>query len=310
VKGFAVFARRRARFVRGFARFVRRRARSVRLRARLVRRRARFVKGFAKTGAPSENTAHPVEIRARRVETAVGPANGCLCPSENRSGGFAIVERSRRKQIMRTVIVLAVLSCALSGCSSTRIAIGEAFGYAKREQLVDRVEEARDGQEAAKVQFASALDEFLALTGTDGGDLEAAYKKLSKQYDRSKSKAETVRGRIRSVERVADALFAEWETELGEYASEDMRQVSERQLTETRDRYDELLGAMKRAESKMDPVLAAFGDQVLFLKHNLNARAIASLDTEAASLEAEIGRLIAEMEASINEANAFIEDMK
>ncbi len=215
-------------------------------------------------------------------------------------------------QLMRTIITLAALSFALTltGCSSTRIAIGEAFGYAKREQLVDRVEDARDGQEAAKVQFASALDEFLALTNADGGDLEAAYKKLSKQYSRSKSKAETVRSRIRSVERVADALFVEWEKELGEYASEDMRQVSERQLTETRERYDELLGAMKRAESKMDPVLAAFGDQVLFLKHNLNARAIASLDTEAASLEAEIATLIAEMEASIDEANAFIEDMK
>ncbi len=216
-----------------------------------------------------------------------------------------------RTRITATLIGFSLLiGPLLGGCSSTRIAIGEAFGHAKREQLVDRVEEARDGQEAAKEQFASALDEFLVLTGADGGDLEQAYSKLKKQLDRSESKADTVRSRIRNVERVASALFKEWEKELDEYTSEDLRQSSAAQLRDTRGRYNELIGAMHRAEAKMEPVLAAFNDQVLFLKHNLNARAIASLDAEAANLEAEIATLIAEMEASIVEANTFIDQMK
>lgn len=212
-----------------------------------------------------------------------------------------------RKAIALSLLILVPFT---GGCSSTRIALGEAFGYEKREQLVDRVEDARDGQQAAKQQFASALDEFLALTGTGGGDLEAAYSRLSKQYERSKDKAETVSKRIDDVERVADALFKEWKAELKEYQSDDLRRASERQLADTRDRYDELLAVMHRAEASMQPVLAAFSDQVLFLKHNLNARAIASLDNQAAALQSEIGSLIAEMEASIAEANAFIDQMK
>ena len=56
-------------------------------------------------------------------------------------------------------------------------------------------------------------------------------------------------------------------------------------------------------------LLAAFNDQVLFLKHNLNARAIASLDSTVLELEGEVTRLIEEMNASIAEANAFIESM-
>ncbi|MBL1217118.1 MAG: DUF2959 domain-containing protein [Planctomycetes bacterium] len=209
-----------------------------------------------------------------------------------------------------TLLLLGLLFTFNSlGCASTGIAVKEFFGQAKREQLVDRVQDARDEQTEAKEQFESALAEFLALTGADGGELEAMYERLKDEADASEKQAEDVRKRIRDVERVADALFAEWAGELEEYANQDMRRASERQLSETRMRYNEMLTAMKRAEAKMEPVLAAFNDQVLFLKHNLNARAIASLESNFAKLETDIETLVSEMEQSIREANAFIEEM-
>ena len=60
---------------------------------------------------------------------------------------------------------------------------------------------------------------------------------------------------------------------------------------------------------KIGPVLTAFADQVLFLKHNLNAQALASLQDELIAIETDIAGLIREMEVSIAEANAFIEAM-
>ncbi len=205
------------------------------------------------------------------------------------------------------LLALAALLALAPGCSG--IAIREKLGYAKREQLVSRVEETRDAQESAKTQFASTLEELQSLSGVDGGELESAYSRLRRELERSESRAESVRERIRAVERVGEALFEEWEDELGEYESADLRRASEAQLDATRDRYEELTRAMRRAESKMEPVLAAFGDQVLFLKHNLNARAVASLDRTVADLEGEIAALIADMEASIAEANSFIDEM-
>ena len=67
---------------------------------------------------------------------------------------------------------------------------------------------------------------------------------------------------------------------------------------------------MKRAESKIDPVLSVFKDQVLFLKHNLNAQAIASLQGELDTVEADVSALILAMEQSIDEADAFIRTLE
>src|SRR4030095_4386597 len=104
-------------------------------------------------------------------------------------------------------------------------------------------------------------------------------------------------------------LFTEWNAELKEYSSSTLRKKSQEQLTQTRAQYGQLIKAMKRAEAKMDPVLAKFKDQVLFLKHNLNAQAIASLKGELVSVEGNINSLIKDLNASIQEADSFIAAM-
>ena len=53
-----------------------------------------------------------------------------------------------------------------------------------------------------------------------------------------------------------------------------------------------------------------FEDQVLFLKHNLNARAIGSLRNELADIERDTDRLVREMQKAIAEADTFIQSMK
>lgn len=196
------------------------------------------------------------------------------------------------------------------GCSSAYYGAMEKMGFAKREILVDRVVAAQKAQTQAKEQFSSALERFLAVTKINGGELQRKYEELNREFTRSEERAKEVRDRIAAVEDVANALFSEWKQELRQYSDASLRSQSERQLDATRRRYDDLLRLMRRAAERMDPVLATFRDQVLFLKHNLNAQAIASLDTTSRSLEADISRLISDMEASIRESDAFIKTLK
>ena len=209
----------------------------------------------------------------------------------------------------RHLIALPFIAILLSACASTYYATMEQLGIHKRDILVDRVEEARDAQMESKDQFKSALDRFSTVLGFEGGDLEEKYEQLNDEYEESEAKAEAVRERIAKVEDVAEALFEEWEDELSQYTSQSMQRSSERKLNQTRSEYKKLITAMKRAEAKMDPVLGAFRDQVLFLKHNLNARAISSLKEELVSVRSDISILIKEMENSIGEADAFIKSL-
>jgi hypothetical protein len=207
--------------------------------------------------------------------------------------------------LVRRAVVLAV-PLLLVSCAGAYYSALEKVGIEKRELLVDRVEGARDAQAAAQEQFKDALEEFKALVGYDGGELEAMYSRLSDQSQSCQSRAQAVRDRIAGVESVAEALFREWQGELSQYSDPTLRRKSERQLSETRVRTERLLATMKRAAGRMDPVLAVLNDQVLFLKHNLNAQALGSLDATAASLQTDVTALVREMQGAIAEANAFI----
>ena len=124
------------------------------------------------------------------------------------------------------------------------------------------MEKARDAQQEAKEQFKSALDRFTTVLNFKGGELQEKYDTLNTEYEQSEAKAKAVRERIASVEDVSEALFEEWEAELKEYSSASLRKSSQTKLAQTRTQYSQLMKTMKRAETKMDPVLAKFKDQV------------------------------------------------
>ena len=212
--------------------------------------------------------------------------------------------------ISRQILPAVLMAAALGACSSAYYKTMESFGVEKRDILVERVEEARDAQGEASEQFADALEQFRSVVNFDGGDLEEVYDRLNAEYERSRDEAGEVSGRIDDVESVAEDLFNEWEDELDQYSRADLRRNSESLLRDTRRRYAQMMKAMRRAEGAMDPVLEAFEDQVLALKHNLNARAIGALRNELDSIERDTSRLIAEMQKAIAEADSFIRSME
>ncbi len=211
---------------------------------------------------------------------------------------------------LRLAFLISLVPWLMGGCQSMYYNTMEKFGTHKRDILVDRIEAARDSQTDAKEQFKDALEEFTVVMNFKGGKLEDKYKKINAAYEDSEEKAEDVRDRIDKVEHVAGALFDEWETELEQFTNAKMKRNSQSKLNSTKRRYGKLINAMKRAEKKIQPVLSSFKNQVLTLKHNLNAAAIASLQEELVAVETDVNSLIKEMEQSIAEADAFISSME
>lgn len=211
---------------------------------------------------------------------------------------------------MRHTLPILLIGSLFLGCATTReyyYNAWEKMGYAKRERLADNVKAARNEQEQAKEQFASALDQFKSVVNFNGGDLEAMYNKLNKQYTACEDQAKAVRGKIDSVKNVGDALFREWAGEIKEIKDDPSLQKQSQSLYDkTKKSYGEMVSRMDSAAGTMDPVLQKFKNRVLFVKHNLNAQAIASLKGTELELGGDIDKLIKEMEASIKEADAFV----
>ena len=207
------------------------------------------------------------------------------------------------------LLLVALLLLPAFSCQTTRTAYYNAWekmGYAKRERLVDNVKAARDEQQSAKQQFSSALDEFKSVVNFSGGDLEALYNKLDKEYKRCNSEAGQVRSKIDSVKHVATSLFDEWQGEIGQMKDASLKDKSKQLYDQTKSNYGEMITRMDAAAASMNPVLEKFNDRVLFIKANLNAQAIASLKGTEVDLGGDIDKLIKDMQASIDEADRFI----
>jgi len=213
-----------------------------------------------------------------------------------------------KKQTLLSASILA-LTLALSGCQSAYYSAMEKVGVHKRDILIDRVEETKESQEESQEEFQSALERLTTLINFDGGELQDAYNQLNDDYESSLKAADDVTTNINKVEDVAEALFDEWSDELEQYKSASLKRESSKKLNATKRQFDQLLRSMRSAESKMEPVLSSLKDNVLYLKHNLNAQAVAAIKGEFTNLKRDIQILMNDMNKSIADSNKFIDQM-
>lgn len=206
--------------------------------------------------------------------------------------------------------VACVLMIVLSGCASVQYSALEKVGIHKRDILVDRVEDARDAQSETREQLVSAYDELSALVGHEGGELEEKYERLSKEVERSRKATEELDEHLSDIDRVSEDLFDEWESELDLYSSAALRSDQERKLAQARRQFLMMRDRMQIARNRVDPVMAVLTDNVLFLKHSLNAQALSALRGQASVLEGQVDALIRDMQVAIEEADAFINRMR
>ena len=213
---------------------------------------------------------------------------------------------------VRLVVAACLLGSAvgLGGCDRLYYGAMKKVGFEKRDILVKRVRDARQSQQKAQEEFKTALERLREIVDVEGGKLEETYERLDDELERSEDRARDVRNRIKDVREVSKDLFSEWDRELGKYSDRRLRAESERELRETRRRTDALIASMARVEQRIDPVLKPLRDRVLFLKHNLNARALGALTKELGALSTNVDALVADMQQAIGEADAYLKTME
>lgn len=213
---------------------------------------------------------------------------------------------------IKYLVVSIFIALFASGCATTNsmyYAGMEKAGFHKRDIMVDRVQNVEESQKDAQEEFQSALEHFGSLVEIKDSNLKEAYEKFNDEYENAKEAAEDLTSRIDKLEDVSLALFEEWEGELELYANAKLKAQSQKELKTTRKKYKNMMKVMRNSEKSMAPILASFQDNVLILKHSLNAQAIGALQGEFGSLKKEISKLISQMNTSIKTSNAFIKEM-
>jgi hypothetical protein len=184
-----------------------------------------------------------------------------------------------------------------------------AFGKEKRDILVARVKDSKKEQQETKEQIKTTMESFQELTGFQGGQLEKNYKKLNGEYEKAVDSAKKLHDRINSIDQVSNDLFKEWQKEIDGMGNRKLKRQSEAMLRSSRLQEASYLKSMRQTEARMTPVLAAFHDQVVFLKHNLNARAIGSLKGTSTRISTDVDVLLTSLDGSIAQADALIQSL-
>lgn len=194
----------------------------------------------------------------------------------------------------------------LTGCNTVYYKTMEKFGKEKRHILREDVKDVRQSQAKGQREFKDALTTIKELYAFQGGDLEPFYKRLKNNYEDCESRANQIEKRINTVEEVAGDLFKEWEAEIALIQDPAMKTSSQQSYAESKEQYQRLRMVMKESTKGMYPVLARLRDNVMALKHNLNAKAVGVLGGEIASIEQDVEKLIFDMNASVDEAENFL----
>jgi hypothetical protein len=212
--------------------------------------------------------------------------------------------------LRRSVFVsLIVLTLLLAGCKSTYYKTMRTLGKEKRDILVQRIKDAKKDQDQTKQKLQTTMESFQALTGFQGGSLEKSYKRLNSDYESASSQADKLHDKIQSIDQVSNDLFKEWQGEISAMDNGKLKSQDTVMLRNAKTRQGTYMRAMRRTEDQITPVLKAFHDQVLFLKHNLNSRAIGSLKNTSTGLQSDVADLIQSIDASSQEADKLISSL-
>jgi hypothetical protein len=209
----------------------------------------------------------------------------------------------------RRTLVLLLPALVISSCNSIYYAAMEKLGREKRDILVKRILTVKKDQQETGEQLKSTLDVFKEVTGFDGGNLEKTYNRLHDSLEHCKDRAKELHDHVNSVDDVAKRMFSEWKGEINDMRNVTLKRQSQTLLTNAQRQHSGYMRQMRATETKINPVLQAFNDQVVFLKHNLNARAISSLKKTSVDLDLQANDLIGEINESSNEADQYIKTL-
>jgi hypothetical protein len=201
---------------------------------------------------------------------------------------------------------LVLVAALASGCRSSSPFLVFGGTAAPHADMLDCVRHADRRAREAGEDFARAFQLYQRLTSPQAVELEHLSDDFGESVEDCRDRGRKLSERIQAVHSAAQALFRGWKEELALFSGDALRRKSEAMLHETEARAERVLAALERVQARMRPVLAKLQDYALFFHHNLNARAIATLEDTYKEFDAEFRALQGEIGAARREVADFL----
>lgn len=204
--------------------------------------------------------------------------------------------------------VAALLLASLPACSFVNNLIKGKSGPADVDDLVAAVENVQKELDASKGSMLAAVQGLQAITAPDfQGDAVKAHKELVEVVENSEDQADELRGAIEDMQAASVPVFDQWTKDLEAYSNPEMRQRSQARLSAARERYDAVLAAVEPLLVEYEAVNQTLRDHVLFLKHDMNPAALATIQDDVRSVAKDAASLDGRFNSGRAAAIAYVE---
>ena len=178
---------------------------------------------------------------------------------------------------------LAVVLPVLAGLTACKGSSKQMVGLRRVDDLLGRIERVHVECELSRESARIALDTLHAVVAL-GTDAMASYAELVDALEVSEERAEALRAVIKPMDRAAEQVFEQWNSDLNSFTRAEMRKRSRDRMLDTRERYDAIITAAEPAREAYEELNAGLRDCVLFLGHDFNANAVAEIESDVLAL--------------------------
>jgi hypothetical protein len=209
--------------------------------------------------------------------------------------------------IVRAQAAVLVL-LALPACTFVSNLISGGGGPANVNDLVERVERVSAELDASKATMLAAIQKLQAVTAPEfQGDAVLAHKELENTLDDSDDQAKALRKSIDKMRAAAEPVFEQWTKDLEAYSNPEMRARSQQRLAAARERYDSVVAAVEPVLVEYETVNQTLHDHLLFLSHDMNPAAVATIQDDVRSVAKQAAGLDGSFQTAKAAARAYVD---
>ena len=180
---------------------------------------------------------------------------------------------------MRAIKSLLCVACVLVvGCAGT------TQGQQESQKINSQVSNFGKAAESAELEIRTAIVTLTSMIDSEGGDLNAPYKKFASSVNKSDKQITDLKTRIAKMDAAAATYFQTYEGDLEKIASEDMRESRRKRLEAARANYQALSQHANGMVTASEPILAVLKDISTALGLELNQSSVQALRDNADKL--------------------------